>query len=112
MNVEVFSFSLVTTILGMLVVFLSLTALSAMMVVLKGVFTEGGETGKRTKTKKTQLRRETGSSEEPPVWVPAAVAAYLAEEQEPDRPTADPWNAVTNQYDPWIAGGRVSKRGV
>jgi hypothetical protein len=111
MNVEIFSFSLVATILGMLV-FLSLTALSAMMVVLKGVFSGEGEADKRTKTKKTQLRRDPGASEGPPVWVPAAVAAYLAEESEPDRPTADPWNAVTNQYDPWITGGRVSKRGV
>ncbi len=112
MNVEIFSYSLVTTVLGMLVVFLSLTALSAMMVVLKGVFTGEGKTDRGIKPKKTQVRREAGSSEQPPVWVPAAVAAYLAEEREPDRPTADPWNAVTNQYDPWIVGGRVSKRGV
>ena len=38
MNVEVYSYSLFTTILGMLVVFLSLSALSVMMVVLKRIF--------------------------------------------------------------------------
>ncbi len=112
MNVEIFSYSLFTTVLGMLVVFISLIALSVMMVVLKGVFMGEGKTDQGIKAKKTQVRREAGSSEQPPAWVAAAVVAYLAEEQEPDRPTADPWNAVTNQYDPWIVGGRVSKRGV
>ena len=112
MNVEIFSYSLFTTILGMLVVFLSLTALSAMMVVLKGVFTREGNAGEGIRPRKAQVRGQAGSAEQPPAWVAAAVAAYLAEERESDRPTADPWNAVTNQYDPWIASGRFSKRGV
>jgi len=112
MNVEIFSYSLFTTVLGMLVVFISLTALSVMMVVLKGVFTAAGKPDEGIRARKTQVRREASSTEQPPAWVAAAVAAYLAEEQEPDRPTADPWNAVMNQYDPWVAGGRFSKRGV
>jgi hypothetical protein len=112
MNVEIFSYSLVTTVLGMLVVFLSLAALSVMMVVLKGVFTGEGKTDRGIKPSKIRVRGEEGSFEKPPVWVPAAVAVYLAEEREPDHPTADPWNAVTNQYDPWIVGGRSIKRGV
>ena len=37
MNVEVYSYSLFTTVLGMLVVFLSLSMLSVMMVALKGI---------------------------------------------------------------------------
>jgi Na+-transporting methylmalonyl-CoA/oxaloacetate decarboxylase gamma subunit len=112
MNVEIFSYSLFTTVLGMLVVFLSLSALSAMMVVLKGVFTGEGKPDEGIRPRKAQPRREASSAGQPPTWVAAAVAAYLAEEQEPDRPTADPWNAVMNQYDPWIVGGRFSKRGV
>jgi Na+-transporting methylmalonyl-CoA/oxaloacetate decarboxylase gamma subunit len=112
MNVEIFSYSLVTTVLGMLVVFLSLTALSVMMVVLKRIFTGEGETDREIKPKRPQVRGGAGSSEQTPVWVPAAVAAYLAEEQEPDRLTADPWDAVTNRYDPWIVGGSAGKRGV
>ncbi len=114
MNVEIYSYSLFTTALGMLVVFLSLTALSVMMVVLKGVFSVEGTQDDVQKAGKAQARKDqqTQSTELLPVWVPAAVAAYLADEQETDRPTADPWNAVINQYDPWIAGGRFSKRGV
>lgn len=112
MNVEIFSYSLFATVLGMLVVFLSLTALSVMMVVLKGIFTAEGKSDGGMRSRKTHSRREASSAEQPPAWVAAAVAAYLAEELEPDRPTADPWNAVMNQYDPWIAGGRFSKRGV
>jgi Na+-transporting methylmalonyl-CoA/oxaloacetate decarboxylase gamma subunit len=112
MNVEIFSYSLITTVLGMLVVFLSLTVLSVMMVVLKRVSTGEGKADESIKPKKTRIRREASSAEQPPAWVAAAVAIYLVEEQEPDHPTADPWNAVMNQYDPWIAGGRFSKRGV
>ena len=119
MNVEVYSYSLFTTVLGMLVVFLSLSALSVMMVVLKRFFSaEGKKTGRpRSETAATR-RAKPGSSERPetteqmPDWVPVAVAAYLAEVEEPDRPSADPWNAVVNQYDPWITASRISKRGV
>ena len=40
MNIEAYSYTVVTTVLGMLVVFLSLTALSLLMVVLKASFRE------------------------------------------------------------------------
>ena len=119
MNVEVFSYSLFTTVLGMLVVFLSLSALSVMMVVLKRIFTGEGKKGSRPRSRKAEPRKaKAGAGEEPetvrqtPDWVPVAVAVYLAEEQEPDGPSADPWNAVVNQYDPWITASRTSKRGV
>ena len=119
MNVELYSYSLFTTVLGMLVVFLSLSALSVMMVVLKRVFSEEGKTAGRRRPQRPATRRaKPGSSEQPeaaeqlPDWLPVAVAAYLAEQQEPDRPSAEPWNAVVNQYDPWITAGRTSKRGV
>ena len=117
MNVELYSYSLFTTVLGMLVVFLSLSALSVMMVVLKRFFSgeekKGGRSEKvEAQTVKAGKVEQAGSAQQMPGWVPAAVAAYLAEEQEPDRPSADPWNAVVNQYDPWISGSRFSKRGV
>ena len=118
MNVELYSYSLLTTVLGMLVVFLSLSALSVMMVVLKRVFSEEGKKGRSRSEAAATRRAKTGSSERPetaekmPDWVPVAVAAYLAEVEEPDRPSADPWNAVVNQYDPWITASRISKRGV
>jgi len=119
MNVEVYSYSLFTTVLGMLVVFLSLSALSVMMVVLKRIFSGEGKKsgGKRAQAIQSVQRKagkaeQGGSGQQMPVWVPAAVAAYLTEEQEPDRPSADPWNAVVNQYDPWITARSFSKRGV
>ena len=116
MNVEVYSYSLFTTVLGMLVVFLSLSALSLMMVVLKRVFVTDQKAGGGSKSAKAEPRKTKAKNNEqpqpsPPVpgWVPIAVAAYLAEEQEPDRPSADPWNAVVNHYDPWISTGRIGK---
>ena len=119
MNVEVYSYSLFTTVLGMLVVFLSLSALSVMMVVLKRIFSGEGKKVSRSRTERAETRKaKAGAGEQPetaeqmPGWMPVAIAAYLAEEQEPDRPSADPWNAVVNQYDPWITASRISKRGV
>jgi hypothetical protein len=121
MNVELYSYSLFTTILGMMVVFLSLSALSVMMVVLKRVFSGEGEKDRFLGSKQARTRRaKIGASEQPgpaqvvPGWVPIAVAVYLAEESEPrpERPSADPWNAVVNHYDPWISASRINKRGV
>lgn len=121
MNVELYSYSLITTVLGMLVVFLSLSALSVMMVVLKRVFSEGMRKGSRPRSEKAEARKaKVGKSEQPepaqqvPDWVPVAVAVYLAEESEPkpERPSADPWNVVVNHYDPWVSAGRNRKLGV
>ena len=124
MNVELYSYSVFTTVLGMLVVFLSLSALSVMMVVLKAIFSGEGKqsAGQRpgtvAATKASAATAGGGKNLQPepgeqmPLWIPVAVAAYLAEQEEPDRPTADPWNAVVNHYDPWIGGGRSIKRGV
>ena len=108
----------------MLVVFLSLTMLSVMMVVLKAVFSgeekpKGGRRPKVSGTPKPADEALAGGKElQPgagalmPLWIPVAVAAYLAEQEEPEHPTANPWNALVNQYDPWITGGRSIKRGV
>ena len=121
MNVELYSYSLFTTVLGMLVVFLSLSALSVMMVVLKRVFSSEEKKGGKPRSEKAETRKsKTRTAEQPesaqqvPDWLPVAVAAYLAEESEQtaERPSADPWNAVVNHYDPWISAGRNTKPGV
>jgi hypothetical protein len=120
MNVEIYSYSLFTTVLGMLVVFLSLTALSVMMVMLKAVFAgrqkpgaNGGARRRRERKAKPGAESKTAKGgEQLPIWVSAALAVFWAEEQDPNRPSADPWNAVVNQHDPWMVGGRSSKRGV
>jgi hypothetical protein len=119
MNVEVYSYSLFTTVLGMLVVFIALSALSVMMVLLKRVFSgeetrDGSQRTRRERIAKpiTERGKQSVTTEQMPIWVPVAIAAYLSSEQEPDRPSADPWNAVVNQYDPWISANRPSKPGV
>ena len=116
MSVEIYSYSLFTTVLGMLVVFLSLTALSVMMLILKALFAGREKPGASSGAKRRRERKaKPGTAkdgEQLPIWVPAALSVYMVEDQEPDRPSADPWNAVVNQYDPWITGGRISKRGV
>jgi hypothetical protein len=118
MNVEVFSYSLFTTVLGMLVVFLSLTGLSLMMVVLKWIFTaERESTSQRTRTPaagsgKARKGDQAPPGQQIPAWVPVAVAVYLAQEKEPEKPSADSWDAIVNQYDPWVSARRFDKRGV
>jgi hypothetical protein len=116
MNIELFSYSIFTTVLGMLVVFLSLSGLSLMMVVLKGIFSaeenSGGRTTRAAAAEKVGRAAQAGSGPRIPGWVPIAVAVYLAQGEEPERPSADPWNAIVNQYDPWVSAGRFDKRGV
>jgi hypothetical protein len=115
MNVEIYSYSLFTTVLGMLVVFLSLATLSVMMVVLKAAFASTEKRDGRNGRRKAAVRGRQVQEpvREPPPWLMAAAAAYLAEEQgEPDRPTAEPWNAEVNHYDPWFSAGKSLRRGV
>jgi hypothetical protein len=118
MNVEIYSYSLIATLLGMLVVFLSLGVLSVMMVVLKGIFSfarrpAGGTRREGRRQPEEESAGQVQGAGELPRWAMAAVAVYLAgEESESGRPSAEPWNAEVNHYDPWIAGGKFSKRGV
>jgi Na+-transporting methylmalonyl-CoA/oxaloacetate decarboxylase gamma subunit len=63
MNVEVYSYSLFTTVLGMLVVFLSLSALSVMMVVLKRIFS--GEKKKQSRDPKGKSRNRCTTGARP-----------------------------------------------
>jgi hypothetical protein len=106
----------------MLVVFVSLSGLSVMMLVLKRIFVRegrreapspsGNRKARRGKVGKEEAGADGQTVQQPPLWVTAAVAAYLATQSEAEGPTADPWNALVNQYDPWVAGSRVHKRGV
>ena len=119
MNVEIYSYSLFATLLGMMVVFLSLSALSVLMVVLKRLFSveekrasSSGGGNARTRKAKAEAGEQAEPAQQVPGWVPIAIAAYLAEELEPERPSADPWNAVVNHYDPWVSASRINKRGV
>jgi hypothetical protein len=135
MNIEAYNYTVVTTVLGMLVVFLSLTALSLLMVALKASFGEqaartvrsAGAAGDSKKTAakagpaaaaedfkrpaEKRLERKSQDAEEerqPPPWLAAAVAAYLFGEERAG-PSADPWLPEFNHYDPWLTPGRSTK---
>jgi len=146
MNIEAYNYTVITTILGMLVVFLSLTALSLLMVGLKASFGErppgGRSAGKEPRTGKkraggrparpqrapsraggvqpgaaasagpaagSRVEASGGEDREPPPWLAAAVAAYLAGE-EGRGPTAEPWFPEFNHFDPWLGSGRTARR--
>jgi hypothetical protein len=137
MNIEAYSFTVVSTVLGMLVVFASLTALSLLMVVLKASFSgrgprsssrSGGGAGaakaapeadgafragdREAEVQGSAGRRDEGVQRELPAWVIAAVAAYLAG-SESEAPSAESWLPEFNHYDPWLAPGRSTRsRGV
>ncbi|MBA7687644.1 hypothetical protein ES703_96108 [subsurface metagenome] len=106
MNVESFSYSILATVLGMLVVFLFLSFLSFLMSALKAIF----------KAKKQQavvaVKEEKKASE--PDWLLAAVSAYMALEEE----EACPFSAgarqakAADQNNPWLTGGKFLKRGI
>ena len=75
MNVEIYSYSLFTTVLGMLVVFLSLSALSVMMVVLKAVFVDKAKVGGGARKRRGRKARADKVKVLPEIMVPLAAKA-------------------------------------
>ncbi|MBN1837258.1 MAG: OadG family protein [Spirochaetales bacterium] len=134
MNIESYNYTVVATVLGMLVVFLALTGLSLLMVALKAVFAERaagkaasaaapGAAGKAGKAEASPRgageakaaaqgagtrRTDVEMERQAPTWLTAAVAAYLAG-GESGGPSAQPWLPEFNHYDPWLAPGRSTK---
>jgi len=133
MNIEGYNFTVVATVLGMLVVFLSLTALSLLMVGLKASFGDsaggkpragrgGRDSGRAApgdgglpgagegKPAERAAAGRPGAEEErqAPAWLTAAVAAYLMG-SESEGPSADPWLPEFNHFDPWLAPGRSAR---
>ena len=85
MNPEMYIYTLVVALIGMLTVFIGLTLLSIMMVLLRRLF-GNAPTHAPAPTPLKAVRRQRPESKR---WVLAAVAAYLAvEEREHDRSAA------------------------
>lgn len=123
MNMEAYSYTVVTTVLGMLVVFLSLSGLSLLMVALKASFGErsgkspgvgtrpsgrqgeGAASGRSAAERKPPENPKADGQRQPPPWLAAAVAAYLLG-GEGEGPTAEPWLPEFNHFDPWLGAGR------
>ena len=110
MNVEVYSYSVFTTVIGMTVVFLFLWFLSLLMSSLKVLFKEK----KAHEEEEVVLEDEkiAVESEKRADWIVAAVSAYLTAEEEELYPhSAKAWQPVSNEkFDPWVIGGKLLKR--
>jgi len=106
MNHELFSFSLMASILGIAIVFISLLGLSLLMVLLKVLFQD-----KEPKTASAAVQSGKPStvpaapaeeSQEGNDWIMAAVAAYLIQEDLP-APSAASWVSRSSEVmDPWM----------
>ncbi len=133
---ELFSYSLMASALGILIVFVLLIFLSALMVLIKKVFdSESSKTAKSAPKTASNAVQKTGSSSNAsapglplpvivaaaiaaddsaafdPEWIAAATAAYLASEEDDEiKPRASSWSAAgSNKYDPWVAVNKFSK---
>ncbi len=102
MDIEAYSYSIFTAVIGMTVVFLFLWFLSFLMKSLKVLFKE----------KKAVSKAEIVREDERVDWIAAAVSAYLTAEEEELYPrSAKGWQPVTNEkYDPWVIGGKLLQR--
>lgn len=113
-NIQAYSYTVLSSIIGMLIVFAFLGFLSLMMVVIKRIFEKQPDTGKTSLPKSSP---EGGKPAESGVkdtvtdnsWVIAAVAAYLDEEDQPK--SALSWQpAESEKHDPWVNVPRIQKR--
>ncbi len=110
MNVEVFSYSVLASILGILIVFLSLCALSLLMVVLKVIFRERKEETPVADVTKPSGPAVTAVQRVNNDWIMAAVAAFLAGEDE-NAPSAGVWSpGLSEKSDPWINRAAFDKK--
>ncbi|NOY07733.1 MAG: hypothetical protein GXP33_02695 [Spirochaetes bacterium] len=110
MDIEAYSYSIFTAVIGMTVVFLFLWFLSFLMVSLKVLFKE-----KKTVSGAEIVREEERiavKDEKKAEWIVAAVSAYITEEEEELYPrSAEGWQPVTNEkYDPWVIRGKLLQK--
>ncbi len=126
---ELFSYSLMTSGLGILIVFLILVLLSGLMILIRKF--SDIDTGKKPAATAAVTATETtaasGSIPLPVLvavaaaeaipdsnssrWLPAAVSAYIAAlEDDSVRPKALNWaTGGTAKYDPWVSNNKVTK---
>jgi Na+-transporting methylmalonyl-CoA/oxaloacetate decarboxylase gamma subunit len=111
MNTETIIYSVLATILGMAVVFGFLAFLSLMMGVLKRAFGEGrAPAAAAPAAPAPAARKKDGGAG----WLIAAVAAFLAVEEEEYFPySAEVWkSSPADRVSPWILGGKFVNRGI
>jgi Na+-transporting methylmalonyl-CoA/oxaloacetate decarboxylase gamma subunit len=111
MNIEVFSYSVQASILGMVIVFSTLVILWIFMIILKRLFDRppgSGDASGETLPKAAPSAAERGPAVCAPapgetgLWLAAAVAAYLAAE-DAQAPSPGAWLPSGGAYpDPWV----------
>jgi len=115
MNIEAFNYSVLASILGIMIVFLSLCGLSLLMVLLKVVFKERVKDKTASATSSTAAAAPAGPAvtavkREDNNWIMAAVSAFLALEDE-NSPSAAGWGpAGSEKSDPWINRSAFDKK--
>lgn len=130
---EQFSYSLMASGLGILIVFLILVFLSILMIVIRKIFDDAapGKQKKSVKSAKSEKAYSTGVKSKAPQlplpvlvaaavaegtsasadagFIAAAVAAYFASEEDSSTITAKSWVSIPGAYDPWVANNKLSK---
>lgn len=112
---EVFEYSVLTAILGMLIVFTFLALLSFLMFAIKEVFgekpiheparAEARQVDADTAARQEKIARSKSTKE----WVVAAAAVYLMEEAMEAKRSAASWKPSSeDRHDPWVAFPRVN----
>lgn len=114
--------------LGILIVFSILVLLSCLMIVIRKL-SDGGDSKKSAAPKPSKAAKGAPKPEVPlpvlvaaaaaasgievdtPQWLPAAVAAFIAaEEDEAVAPRASNWHSsFSAKYDPWVANNKLTK---
>ena len=128
---EQFSYSLMASALGILIVFSILVLLSGVMILIRKLSDAEPKKKEDATQKPVSVAAVTQAAVQPqlplPVmvaaaveglsggtaanWLPAAVAAFFAlEDDDASGPSATSWAASKyNKYDPWVANNKLSK---
>ena len=111
MDIEVFSYTLVSTVVGLFVVFSFLAILANVMVIL-GKW-DMAKAAKKDAPKAAAAPAAAAAAEAPKAesmdWLIAAVAAFVAQDEEPV--SAEAWTpSDILRESPWAKAPRVSKR--
>ena len=111
MDIEVFSYTLVSTVVGLFVVF-SFLAILAIVMVFLGKW-DMAKAAKKDAPKAAAAPAAAAAAEAPKAesmdWLIAAVAAFVAQDEEPV--SAEAWTpSDILRESPWAKAPRVSKR--
>ncbi len=106
MNIEAYSYTVLSAILGITIVFCFLGFLCLFMVLIKRLFDDKPAQPATTVVESSSDNKSEKADDTD--WITAAVAAYLEEEDSPRSALA--WQYSANEKsDPWVVTPRVQK---